>query len=94
MTSPSLKQLREQLRGRVNDFKISEHLLGLGERKPGYVEKEVERMYGNLEAWIFENIGKKKIREEDELVEETFYVPEPDTNDPSQFPAEGNDLGF
>lgn len=91
MTSQSIKQLKEDLRGKIDDFKISEHLLSLGTRKPGYVKSETERMYGNLEAWIFDKVGNIKIRE-DEEPEELVY--EPDTNDPSQFPAEGNDLGF
>lgn len=89
MTSQSqqLKQLKEQLKGKIFDLKISEHLLGLGDRKPGYKEKELERMYGNLEAWIFENIGNIKLEEPEDDI-----VIEPDTNDPSLFPAEGSDL--
>lgn len=88
MTSQSqVKNLKEELRGRIFDFKMSEHLLSLGDRKPGYVKSETERMYDKLETWIFENIGNIKIEPEPE--EEVL---EPDTNDPSLFPAEGSDL--
>lgn len=90
MTSQSqeLKRLKEELKARVFDFKIAEHLLSLGDRKPSYVKSETERMYDKLETWIFENIGNIKIEEEPE---EEVRV-EPNTNDPGLFPAEGNDL--
>lgn len=88
MTSQSqeLKQLKEQLRGRIFGFSMSGHLLSMGDRKPGEKDKKVEEMYDRLEHWIFDTIGNIKLEEPEE------EILEPDTNDPGLFPAEGSDL--
>ncbi len=104
MTSLSPKQFKEEFRGRVTDFIVSGHLLQIGNKKPTEKEKKAEEMYLKLEKWVLgnmtiaEDVSEKEVTPIDilengfstQFIEEKFL--EPDTNDPSIFPAEGNDL--
>ncbi len=104
MTSLSPKEFKEELRGRITDFAVSGYLISSSVRKPKEKEKQVEEMYLKLEKWIMEQLYPM-IEEEvrlvtpEDIIENGFTSQytheehiEPDTNNSSMFPAEGNDM--
>ncbi len=66
--------LKKQLRGKINDYAISAHLINLSEtRKSNEKEEKVEEMYKNLENWIFKNI-KNDTLEKNQIEDTTIEL--------------------
>lgn len=74
-----LKQFKEELRGRIQDFALSAHLISLNKNKKMDVkEKETEEKYLKLEKWILNN---KPNGEQIDTTEASSVVEQPESLD-------------
>jgi len=64
-------RFKEELRGRVIDFSVSNYILGLNEKKTDPKKlKQAEEFYKKLENWVMENFPKDVVAEAPAVPEE------------------------